>query len=59
MRLKQEFRVGDKVQKVRSYKFDGTIIGVCKKLDGKSLLNVEHKDGWVHIFRPEDLEIRI
>ena len=50
-----KFKIGDKVKKVKSYKFDSTVVGLFKTTAGKKMVNAEHKDGWIHIFREEDL----
>lgn len=48
------FRVGDKVRKVKGYPFVGT---VCAVYPDEPKCNVKHKDGWEHIFNNNQLAI--
>lgn len=50
------FSIGDKVDKVRGYKFPGTVVVVFKNLNGDTRLVVEmDKYGLLHIFNEEQL----
>lgn len=51
------FKIGDKVDRASgNYSFPGTVIGVCNKLDGKTLIIVEMDTfGLVHIFNEKTL----
>jgi len=50
----------DKVKKVRGYKFDGLILGdfITTKGLTRYVVELEGSGGMLHIFRPEDLELR-
>lgn len=47
---------GDSVVKTKGYKFNGVVVGVATKLDGKKRYVVENPDGILHIFREDQLE---
>lgn len=52
------FKVGDKVNKVKGYKFPGTIVSVFNTIKGDIRLVVEMDNfGLLHIFNENQLEI--
>jgi len=57
-----EFKIGDKVQKRKGYRFPGVIIGHFQKLDGSIRYAVEcvahEAEGIIHIYSTKDLEER-
>ena len=54
-------KLGDKVQKIKGYKFPGVIVADFKNYKGERRLVVEarHRDiiGCLHIYNPEQLEV--
>lgn len=66
-----KFKVGDKVRKIKGYKFEGIIIGSGYKLDGERILYMveieqylyspltmeQNCGGMVHIFAEQDIEL--
>lgn len=52
-------KIGNKVKKVTGdYKFEGIIVAVFEKLDGKIRLVVENQDGILHIYSEKNLELQ-
>ena len=50
---------GDKVEKVTGdYKFDGVVVSVFEKLNGKVRIVVENQDGLLHIFSENNLTLK-
>ena len=63
-----KFKRGDRVRKVKGYKFEGHVNGTFRyfvRADGilfndmgkSPMVNVQHDDGWVMHFREDDLEL--
>lgn len=54
------FKIGQHVQKTTGYKFPGVVIGIAKKLDGRTLYLVEctaaGAEGVCHIYGESNLE---
>ena len=49
---------GDPVEKIKGYKFKGTIVSVFKKLDGQTRLVVEMEEtGMLHIFNESQMKV--
>jgi hypothetical protein len=57
-----KFRIGDKVQKIKGYKYPGIVICVFRTRDRKAryVVEADHPDfrGMFHIFSNNDLEER-
>lgn len=54
--MEYKFKVGDKVDKVKGYKFPGTVVSVFKTTEGNIRLVVEMDTyGLLHIFNEEQL----
>lgn len=49
--------VGDKVYKIKGYKFEGTVVAVFETLAGKPRIVVDNGDGMLHIFNHEQMGI--
>lgn len=53
------FKIGDKISKIKGYSFEGTIVSVFKNLNGDERVVAElDGNGMLHIFSPNQLEIR-
>ena len=56
-----KFTRGDRVRKIKGYKFEGRVNGTFEYFDhpdgAPAMVNVQHDDGWVMHFRDLDLEI--
>lgn len=50
-------KIGTKVRKKTGYPFPGTYRGFVTTSAGEDRVIVEHQDGWLHIFNPEQIEI--
>lgn len=54
-------KVGDKVQKIKGYKWPGVVVGVFDTLAGKPRIVVEctvpEVAGALHIYSPDQIEI--
>lgn len=54
-----EFQVGDRVEKVRGYKWPGVVVSVFETLGGKTRVVVEctvpEVRGALHIYSPEQI----
>lgn len=48
--------VGDRVRKTSGYKFEGVVLAAFSTSKGEPRLVVEHDDGWLFIFNPEQVE---
>ena len=55
---KFKFNIGDKVKKVSGYKFNSTIVSNFTNTKGEVRIVAEHKDGLLHIFNEQQLELR-
>lgn len=55
---KFKFKIGDKVKKVSGYKFNSVIVSVFRNTKGEVRLVAEHKDGLLHIFNENQMELR-
>jgi len=55
----EPLNIGDRVWKRSGdYEWDGYIIATARKLSGRQLVLVEHKDnGAVHLFRPHQVSL--
>lgn len=51
-----ELKIGERVRKTKGYPFPGTYRGSVNTEKGYKRLIVEHDDGWLHIFNPEQVE---
>lgn len=52
-------KIGDKVKKVTGdYNFEGFVVAVFEKLNGKVRLVVENPDGILHIYSEKKLELK-
>jgi len=51
-------RKGDKVKKIKGYKFNSIILAVFKNSKGETRVVAENKDGILHIFDPSQLTPR-
>lgn len=50
---------GDNVEKISGdYTFDGVVVSVFKKLNGKVRIVVENQDGLLHIFSENNLTLK-
>lgn len=54
-----KFKTGDKVKKVKGYKFDGEVRTAFTNTRNEVRYVVEHQDGLLHIFNEEQLDFRI
>lgn len=53
-----EFKVGDRVNKLKGYEFPGTVVAVFVTTVGETRLVVEMDNyGLLHIFNPNQLKI--
>lgn len=59
-----KFKIGDKVRKLKGYKFEGVVVAVFNNLAGEERLVMElvnkccgNGDRMLHIFNPEQVEI--
>jgi hypothetical protein len=48
--------VGDRVRKTSGYTFEGVVLAAFSNTKGQPRLVVEHDDGWLFIFNPEQVE---
>jgi hypothetical protein len=56
--MENKFKVGDRVDKVKGYKFPGTVVSVFVTTAGETRLVVEIDNyGLLHIFNPNQLKI--
>lgn len=56
--MENNFKVGDKVDKVKGYQFPGTVVSVFITTSGETRLVVEMDNyGLLHIFNPSQLKI--
>lgn len=54
------FKRGDRVRKIKGYKFEGRVNGsfaYFDKDDAPLFVNVQHDDGWIMHFRENELEL--
>lgn len=54
------FNIGDRVRKLKGYRYPGIIVSVFKNLAGETRFVVESSipgaEGWLHIFNGDQLE---
>lgn len=52
-------KIGDKVEKIKGYKYIGTVVAFFKKLDGQEriIVELENSDGLLHIFSLEQMRV--
>lgn len=56
----KEFKVGDLVRKIKGYAFDGIVVAIFQNTKGETRIVAElENNGMLHIFNPDQLELRI
>lgn len=54
-----EFKVGDKVDKIKGYRFPSIVVAVFKNTKGETRIVAEMEEyGLLHIYAPENLKHR-
>lgn len=57
LRMTASFDLFQKVRKKSGYPFPGTYVGSIWTTKGEERVIVEHNDGWLHIFNPDQIEV--
>ena len=53
------FKIGDKIQKPKGYKFDGIIVAIFQNTAGETRIVAElENNGMLHIFSETQLQLR-
>ena len=51
-----KFKIGDRVTKIKGYRFTGEVISVFHKRNGSTRIVVENQDELLHIFNEDQME---